>query len=84
MFDSPDIDRIVERHDSDYINGEKNMFVTYSRDESEPDNTSDAWTKERLDAWTEALLGNSPLDKWKREHEAELLAQRQKVAHIWR
>lgn len=26
MFDSPDIDRIVERHDSDYINGIKHMF----------------------------------------------------------
>ena len=43
MFDSPDIDRIVERHDSDYINGIKNMFVSgfYDEPEDEPEEPDD-------------------------------------------
>lgn len=82
-----DVDRVVKQHDSDYINGEKDMFVTYSRDDDQPDeyqtNVDGGWNSAQLKAWTEALLGNSPFDKWKREHESELLEERKKIAHLW-
>lgn len=68
MFDSPDIDSIRERHDSDYINGVKNMFVSGFYDE--PDDDDERWEdlsdderRARLDAldkWSEWMFGRKP------------------------
>ena len=56
MFET-DIDRIREQHDSRYINGEKNMFVTYGdfyepeAEEEEPDDIEVEYTDANGDHW---------------------------------